>query len=325
MVSGLTDAVLEKLMTEESCRGEALSRELGVTRAAVWKQIEKLRALGFGIESSPKDGSRLVFVPDSVRPPVLRRGLDTKWAGCEITYFPQCDSTNRIARQMAQQGAPHGALVITDEQTAGRGRRGRSWVSPSGESVMMTVVLRPQEHPSRVALVSLSVALAVAEAIEEASGVGTRIKWPNDIVSGGRKVCGMLLEMDADEQCVHSIAAGIGINVHQQAFDGEIAGTASSLDLLSGRTLSRADVVRAFLRALERAEAQRAAGTLMEAYRARSATLGRRVRVIGVQESFEGEALEVTESGSLLVKDENGMVREVLAGDVSVRGLMGYA
>ena len=123
MVSGLTDAVLEKLMTEESCRGEALSRELGVTRAAVWKQIEKLRALGFGIESSPKDGYRLVFVPDSVRPPVLRRGLDTKWAGCEIAYFPQCDSTNRIARQMAQQGAPHGERVF--ENVAGRsGDRG---------------------------------------------------------------------------------------------------------------------------------------------------------------------------------------------------------
>ena len=319
------ERILERLLAGETVSGQAISAELGVTRAAVWKQIEQLRALGFVIESQGKQGYRLLSCPDSLMAPVIAKGLQTRWAGRQIVYLPSVDSTNRRARQLAAEGAPHGTLVIADEQTAGRGRRGRGWISPAGEGVFMSLILRPQSHPSEVARLSMQTALAVALSIAQTTGLDARIKWPNDIVCGGRKVCGMLLEMNADEQAVHDVVAGIGINVHQTQFAPEIEKTASSLDLLSGQRVCRAALVRAFLEAFERAEALAAQGALMDAYRARSATLGQRVQVIAPAGSFTGTALEVTDSGSLIVEDEEGQRREVLAADVSVRGLMGYA
>ena len=319
------ERILERLLAGETVSGQAISAELGVTRAAVWKQIEQLRALGFVIESQGKQGYRLLSCPDSLMAPVIARGLQTRWAGRQIVYLPSVDSTNRRARQLAAEGAPHGTLVIADEQTAGRGRRGRGWISPAGEGVFMSLILRPQSHPSEVARLSMQTALAVALSIAQTTGLDARIKWPNDIVCGGRKVCGMLLEMNADEQAVHDVVAGIGINVHQTQFAPEIEKTASSLDLLSGQRVCRAALVRAFLEAFERAEALAAQGALMDAYRARSATLGQRVQVIAPAGSFTGTALEVTDSGSLIVEEEEGQRREVLAADVSVRGLMGYA
>ena len=179
--------------------------------------------------------------------------------------------------------------------------------------------------PARTRSGSFGLGLAIAQAIVQATGLDARIKWPNDIVCGGRKVCGMLLEMNADEQTVHDVVAGVGINVHQTQFAPEIAQSASSLDLLLEEKVNRAALVRAFLEAFEAADALAAQGGLMDAYRARSATLGQRVQVIAPAGSFTGVALAVTDSGSLIVEDEEGQRREVLAADVSVRGLMGYA
>ena len=142
--------------------------------------------------------------------------LETAWAGCEIVYFNETDSTNRQARMLAGDGARHGTLVIADTQSAGRGRRGRGWISPAGEGIFMSLIVRPDVPPSQVAKMSLTLALAVAKAIERVTGLDARIKWPNDIVIGGRKICGLLLEMDATAKKVKSIVAGVGINVHQR-------------------------------------------------------------------------------------------------------------
>lgn len=250
-------------------------------------------------------------------------GLETKWAGCEIVYFEETDSTNRQARMLAREKAKHGTLVIADTQSAGRGRRGRGWISPAGEGIFMTLIVRPDVHPSQVAKLSLTLALAVARAIERETGLDARIKWPNDIVIGGRKVCGLLLEMDATENKVESIAAGVGINVHQTVFDEEIQHTASSLDLLAGKRVSRSAIVRAFLEEFEQAYAL-AEDAMMDAYRACSATIGQRVQVIALDGTYTGTAQGITDSGSLLVEKDGGEVREVLAADVSVRGIMGY-
>ncbi|MBR5301207.1 MAG: biotin--[Clostridia bacterium] len=250
-------------------------------------------------------------------------GLETKWAGCEIVYFHETDSTNRQARLLAREGMPHGTLVIADTQRAGRGRRGRGWISPAGEGVFMSLIVRPDVHPSRVAKMSLTLSLAVARAIERETGLNARIKWPNDIVIGGRKVCGLLLEMDATENKVESIVAGVGINVHQTVFDEEIAHTASSLDLLKGKRVSRSTIVRAFLEEFERAAALDDT-QMMNTYRERSATIGQRVQVIALDGTYTGMAKGISDSGSLLVEHDSGEVREVLAADVSVRGIMGY-
>ncbi|MBQ7886715.1 MAG: biotin--[Clostridia bacterium] len=253
----------------------------------------------------------------------IQSGLETAWAGCEIVCFEEIDSTNKYARKIARENAKHGTLVIADKQTAGRGRRGRGWISPEGEGIFMSLIVRPDAPPAQAAKLSLTLALAVAGAIERETGLDARIKWPNDIVIGGRKVCGLLLEMDATAEKVESIVAGVGINVHQTAFDEEIARTASSLDLLSGRRVSRSAVVRAFLEEFENAMAL-SHEAMMDAYRARSATIGRRVQVIGLDGTYTGTAQGITESGTLLVEDETGETREVLAADVSVRGIMGY-
>lgn len=255
----------------------------------------------------------------------IQSGLGTQWAGQDIVYFKEIDSTNRYAKKLAGQGAAHGTMVLADTQTAGRGRRGHSWISPAGSSISMTLILRPDVPPAQVAKISLLTALATANAIRRVTGLDVRIKWPNDIVAGGRKVCGMLMEMDATPEKVASVVAGVGINVHQTQFPEEIAHSASSLDLLAGRRISRADIVRAFLQEYERVWAL-GDEAMMRAYRERSATIGQRVQVIGLNGTYTGTAQDVTDSGSLLVRaDEDGGVREVLAADVSVRGIMGYA
>lgn len=243
-----------------------------------------------------------------------------------IVHLSCVDSTNRYARMLAAQGAAHGTLVVAEEQTEGRGRRGRGWISPAGEGIFMSLIIRPTCLPERVAMLSLQTALAVALAIRRVTGLEAKIKWPNDIVVSGRKVCGMLLEMDADAQQVRSVVAGVGINVHQRSFPEEIAGTASSLDLLCGRRIPRMEIVEAFLAAFDEVDAmvKENAGRFMEAYRASSATVGQRVQVIALGGAYTGTALDVTDSGSLIVRDEEGQCREVLAADVSVRGLMGY-
>jgi len=243
----------------------------------------------------------------------------------KIIRLKTVDSTNRYARALAKEGAEHKTLVVADEQTGGRGRRGRSWISPAGEGIFMSLILRPQVELSQTAKISLQTALAVAGAIRHVTGLDARIKWPNDIVACGRKVCGMLLEMDVEEGRLASVVAGIGINVHQTQFPEEIAHTASSLDLLCGRRIGRDDVIAAFLAAFEDVELlAQDDGRFMQAYRDCSATLGQRVQVIAPGEAYTGTALEVTDSGSLIVLDEEGRRREVLAADVSVRGLMGY-
>ena len=320
----VSERLLTRLLTGETLSGETLSREMGVTRAAVWKQIERLRGMGFVIESEGRSGYHLVSCPDSLMEPVVRQGLDTAWAGCRVEWFPVIDSTNRYAKQLAAEGAPHGTVVLADQQTAGRGRRGRGWLTPAGEGVALSLILRPDTHPSQVAVVSLEIAMAGAAAAEAVTGEKAGIKWPNDVILKGKKVEGILVEMDADEQTVHFLVAGIGFNVHQKEFPPEIAQTASSMDLIAGHEVSRAALVRAFLKGIEEAEVLRATGRLLEAYRRRSVTIGQKVRVIGTTEAFTGEALDITQSGSLLVRDPEGKVREVLAGDVSVRGLMGY-
>ena len=322
----MTEKILERLLTRGVISGSMLSEELGVTRAAIWKQIEQLREIGFEIESCGRQGYRLCSCPDSLMTPMIRLRLKTKWAGKQVHYFEELDSTNRRARMLALEGAPEGTLVIANAQTLGRGRRGRSWESPRGDSVLMSIILRPKVHPSKVARISLLTALAVSQAICDVTGLDARIKWPNDIVINGRKVCGMLLEMTADEQCVHDVVAGVGINVHQKEFSGEIANTATSLERECGRFIRRSDVVCAFLLRFEeyRKWSEDDPVTLLQRYRERSATLGEAVRVIALDEEFIGVAEDLTPFGSLLVRDESGVLREVLAADVSVRGVMGY-
>ena len=300
--------------------GEQLAQTLGVSRAAIHKAAAALATQGYTLEAAPRRGYRLLggdpFCADAVGE-----------YPAPVYVHERLDSSNQTAKRLALAGAPHGTLVLAGQQSAGRGRMGRRFESPAGKGIYLSLVLRVPVPASEALGVTVGAAVAVARAVQKLCGIELGIKWVNDLYYQGKKVCGMLLEMNADEQSVHDVVAGIGINVHQTAFEGEIAKTASSLDLLTGRRVCRADVVRAFLEEYEAVDelAQQGGEALMAVYRRHSATLGQRVQVISATGSFTGTAKAVTDSGSLIVLDDDGREREVLAADVSVRGLMGYA
>ncbi len=263
---------------------------------------------------------------DSIQPAAIKKHLHTKWAGHHIEYFPCTDSTNRRARVMGGQGAPHGTLVIADEQTAGRGRMARSWQAKGGDSILMSLIVRPENLPPQDATAIVFIAAVAAAAACRREGADVCIKWPNDLIANNKKLCGMLLEMDADMQKVNFAVIGIGINVKSFPYAEDLK-HATCLNEVCGRKIKRAAVVAAFLEEFESLyEKWLAEGmdAVLSVYRPYSVTLGRRVRVIGLTETFEAQALDVLADGSLLVMTDDGKGRIVHAGDVSVRGVMDY-
>ncbi|MDR0896502.1 MAG: biotin--[acetyl-CoA-carboxylase] ligase [Oscillospiraceae bacterium] len=241
------------------------------------------------------------------------------WAGCMLRREAIVDSTNRQARLWAQAGAPHGAVLIADMQTAGRGRRGRQWLSHSGAGLWLSIVLRPDWPEGRLPLLTFAVALAGLDAIEAATGLCGAAKWPNDLLVDGRKVAGILLEKEGD-----AVVAGIGSNARQRPgdFPPELADSAASLSMLAGRDIAPAMLEAPFFAAIERWVD--APDDLIDAFSARCATLGAQVRVLAGDEEYEGLAERIDAEGALWVRPDGGAARRVLAGDVSVRGLMGY-
>jgi len=258
----------------------------------------------------------------------LNGHLQTVWAGRgEVVYEPQMNSTNIRAKEMARAGAPHGSLAVCDHQTAGRGRMTRRWETPAGEALTQSMVLRPKVTVEQAQLCTFAAALAAAKAIEEVCPeLKPGIKWPNDVVIGSKKCVGILCEMVLDGSGC-AIIPGVGININQKAFDGELLDKATSLLMETGRTIDRWQVLCAYLKYMEQAvdalEKEGLEGILQE-YLSRSVTLGSRVRVVGTDVEFVGTAKAVDETGALIVTDESGTDRRVLSGDVSVRGLMGY-
>ncbi len=258
----------------------------------------------------------------------LNAHLTTRWAGRgEITYEPQMSSTNLRAKEMARNGAPHGSLAVCDHQTAGRGRMTRRWETPAGEALTQTMVLRPKLPIEQAQLITFAAALAAAKAIEEVCPeLRPGIKWPNDVVIGSKKCVGILCEMVLDGNG-YAIAPGVGVNVNQTGFDGELSDKATSLRMETGRVIDRWQVLCAYLQSMEESvDALEREGLqgIWQDYISRSVTIGRRVRVVGTDCEFVGTAKAVDETGALIVTDNEGQERRVLSGDVSVRGLMGY-
>lgn len=255
--------------------------------------------------------------------------LSTRWCGKgENRLQETMDSTNRAAKDMARAGAAHGSLAVCDRQTAGRGRMDRRWETPAGEALTQTLVLRPRLSMDQAQLCTFAAALAAAKAIEEVCPqLKPGLKWPNDVVIGGKKCVGILLEMVMDEHG-YALAAGVGVNVNQSSFPEELQDRATSLFLETGEKTDRWDVLCAYLKYMEQAvevlEKDGFAGIYAD-YISRSVTVGQKVRVIGTGYEFTGTAKAVDETGALIVTDEKGNDRRVLSGDVSVRGMWGYA
>ena len=323
------EKLLSLLMQYDLVSGSQIGRPLGVTRAGVWKAIDTLRAQGYNIVSVPRKGYHLEPPENAVWPSCIRSQLKARWIARRIDYYDATGSTNRIARVLGSEDAstaPHGTLVIADEQESGRGRMTRSWISKKGDAVLMSLLLRPRHTaPEEAAALVQVTALAVCEACRQL-GAPALIKWPNDIVADGLKLCGILLEMNADMDQVHYAVAGMGLNVLGSPRSAEIP-HAGCLAEICPRVPSRAEAAARILEQYEKYYdlwARGGASAIRPAYEERCVTLGRRVRVVGLNETFEGTARALTADGSLEVVTDEGKSRIVRAGDVSVRGIMGY-
>ncbi|NPV70745.1 MAG: biotin--[acetyl-CoA-carboxylase] ligase [Firmicutes bacterium] len=304
--------------------GERLSDGLGISRTAVWKHISALRREGYAIVGQPRSGYALIAAPDKLLPAAVKAGLDTKVIGTKVRYLTSAASTNDCAKEMARQGAPEGTVVVAEEQTGGRGRMGRPWASPPGGGLWFSVILRPALTPPQAPRLTLVAAVAVARAIRHTTGLEAGIKWPNDIIVGGRKVCGILTEMVAEIDRVEFVVLGIGLNVNlgRKGLPQDLRDCATSLDIELGRRLDRAAVFRSILREFESwymRYLQDGPVPALSEWRQLSITLGERVRVVGQGESFEGTATGIDEDGALIVKPDGGPERRVLSGDVSLR------
>ncbi len=301
--------------------GETISDKLGLSRAAVWKHVNALRSQGYRIDAIPARGYRLVEIPDRLGELELRPLLNTREIGHALHWLSEVGSTNDVARKLADEGAAHGEVVLAESQTGGRGRRGRSWSSPSGVNVYLSVVLRPELPPARAPELTLLAAVAVCEAIRGA-GVAAVIKWPNDVLVEDRKLAGILTELAADPDRVQWVVLGIGVNVNAEAtdFPEELRAIATSLATERREQVPRVLFTAALLSRLEEWLDRHAAlgfEPVREAWRSMSSTLGRRVRVVAPGRELTGVAEDVDAGGALLVRTAHGLER-VLAGDVEL-------
>lgn len=258
----------------------------------------------------------------------IREILNTKWAGCEVVYLDETDSTNVQARKLAEEGAPHGTLVVADRQHGGKGRLGRSWESPAGEGIWMSLILRPEISTLSASMLTLVLALAVEKGLRVVAGVDSQIKWPNDLILNGRKICGILTEMSSSQMDIQYVVAGIGINVSQREFPEELKTIASSLYMETGELFERERVVAAVMEAVEQFyDIFMATGDmsgLIERYNGRLVNMNQEVCVLAPSGEFRGISRGITSTGSLIVTMEDGTEREVISGEVSVRGVYGY-
>lgn len=308
--------------------GEELGRRFGVSRTAVWKAIRQLEEEGCRIEAVRRRGYRLVESADLLSRAELLSTLSTRWAGQSLVFLDEVDSTNNEAKRLADRGAAHGTLVVADHQTAGKGRRGRSWSSPKGSGIWMSLLIRPDFAPGAASMLTLVAAMAVSAGIRETTGLDCLIKWPNDIVFDGKKVCGILTEMSTEEDCIRHVVIGIGINVNTPDFPEEIAPRATSLALASGHEVRRAALIDAVLRAWEMYYASYLKtldmSSLKETYNERLVNCGREVTVLAPTGSYTGISRGIDGRGELLVEMADGSLRTVISGEVSVRGIYGY-
>ena len=313
--------------TDGYVSGQQISEQLGVSRAAVWKAIRRLQDEGYQVEAVRNKGYHIVGTPDVMTKEELNSLMKTRWAGRNILYYETTDSTNLRIRQAGDEGAPHGTLAVADRQTAGRGRRGRTWESPAGSSIYMSVLLRPDIAPNKASMLTLVMALSVAEGIQQCIPI-IQIKWPNDIIVNGKKLVGILTEMSAQVDYINHVTVGVGINVNMTAFQEEIADTATSLRLECGHAVKRAPLIAAVMERLEEnyeifLETEDLSG-LMERYSALLVNRDRDVRIIGEKETYQAHAIGIDRTGELIVRREDGTMEKIYAGEVSVRGVYGY-
>ncbi|MGE4276388.1 MAG: biotin--[acetyl-CoA-carboxylase] ligase [Lawsonibacter sp.] len=314
----------------EALSGEAMSRTLGVSRAAVWKAIEALRQEGYVIPSAPNRGYRLESAPDRVREGELAGPLAGCLVGSTLACLDIIDSTNTECKRRAMAGAPEGLVVLAEEQTGGRGRLGRAFQSPKGCGLYLSALLRPKLEPVEVTDFTAWVAVAVCDGIQAACGVRPRIKWTNDIVLNGKKLVGILTELGLESEInsLQYLVTGIGINVNHRTedFEADIQNTAISLAQALGHPVRRSGLAVEVIRALDRMYAgfPRNKEEYLDKYRADCLTPGNQVQLVTPKSRQEAFAVGIDDQFRLVVELPDGTRKALSAGEVSVRGMYGY-
>ncbi len=308
--------------------GQQLCEYFGVSRTAVWKVVRQLKEDGYEIEAVKNKGYRIREVPDIMTAAGLGSMLRTQWMGRNYICLEMVDSTNTHAKRLAEEGAPAGTLVAAEEQTGGKGRRGRGWTASRGVNIMMTLLLRPRIRPEHASRLTLLMAMAVAEGIRKVTGLSAGIKWPNDVVVHGKKVCGILTEMSTEIDYINHVVVGAGINVNQEEFPEEIRTLAGSLCVELGRKVCRAELTAEILGELEALYEifllTEDMSALYQKYNERCVNCGHEIRVLEPGNEYTGTTDGISETGELIVRKTDGSVVRVYAGEVSVRGLYGY-
>ncbi|MFH1073722.1 MAG: biotin--[acetyl-CoA-carboxylase] ligase [Candidatus Firestonebacteria bacterium] len=314
--------IMLKASGTEYISGEELSKKFGVTRAAIWKHMHALMEQGYRIESHTHLGYKLISVPDKVLAAEIRDGLTTEYIGRELYCFNEAGSTNELAMKLAEGRASEGAVVIAEKQTAGKGRLGRQWISPAGSGLWFSIILKPKINPQHSSKLTFISGLAVLDAIKSVAGLKAGLKWPNDVLVNGKKVCGILTEIKAGPDIIHFQVIGIGVNVNFRGndFPEPLKGFATSLFEESKKEVSRLKLLKEILKNIETSyELFKKEGfnPFLSRWKEHSVTLNKKVKVSGLRESFEGLALDIDEDCALILHLDSGEKKRVLSGDVS--------
>lgn len=309
---------------EEYLSGQYIGDLLGISRAAVWKHIEELRKEGFELEAVRRKGYRIINTTKNVTADEIRLGLKTQFIGQYIHYEDRVDSTQKIAQRLAYDGAKEGTMVIAEEQFSGKGRMERAWHSPKYTGAWMSLILRPKIPIQNAPQLTLLTAVAVVQAIEEVTSLSPQIKWPNDLLLNGKKVTGILTELQAEADCIKSIIIGIGINVNQKLddFPHELQAIATSLAIEEKTEVNRADVIRAVLTNFEKLyilylnSGFQPIKLLWESY---AVSIGRTIIARTLTGELRGKALGITDDGVLRLEDENGKIHLIYSADIELK------
>jgi BirA family biotin operon repressor/biotin-[acetyl-CoA-carboxylase] ligase len=322
-----TDAQFLAILRESSDGHVAIteiSRRLNLSPAALDGRVAELRQLGYHIEAVPHLGYRLVSGPDALHADDLLARLPAKRVvGRDIRVFKETTSTNDIVEKLARDGVKEGVVVFAESQTKGRGRLGRKWISPANQGLWFSVLLRPQLRPAEATQLTVAAATALARAIQNRTQISPDIKWPNDLLIGGRKIAGILTEMSAEVDRVNYVIVGMGVDVNQSAsdFPPDVRKLATSLKLECGRPVHRAELAAAILQELDRDYLRVCRGefpALADEWESRCTTIGQHVTVRIGERRVHGRAESLDDAGALLVRTEHGRIERIIGGDVTV-------
>ncbi|AKA67453.1 biotin--[acetyl-CoA-carboxylase] ligase [Clostridium scatologenes] len=324
----MKDKILHLLKENEGnfISGQTICEKLNVSRTAIWKYINTLKKEGYHIDSISKKGYKLTFSPDILSFEEISENLTTKYIGKNLFYFESLDSTNTKAKELASKDAPHGTVVISEEQTSGKGRLGRVFISPKRKGIWISIIMRPDIEPFKVPRITQIGAAAVVNACE-AFNIEVQVKWPNDIILNNKKVCGILTEMSGELNKVSYVVMGIGINANldKEDFPEDLRDKATSISIETGSYIKRKEfvsiLINTFEKLYEEFVEENNIKTSVDICRNHSILIGKEIKIINRNEEILAKALDLDENGELIVEFKDGSIHKVFSGEVSIRGI----